>query len=909
MKISTQRKQLHVRLRQGLALVRLMFLYILACGLIALAGLLWQVTMESGAGLNRTLPRPDAPGARPPFAGVNVQLEAYPERIATSRLTTLRDAGFGWARQHFEWRSIEPEPGRFDWDVADRMIDALAGAELEPVVVLNSAPDWALAPGDLAAGNVMAPPVDFVDFARFAEAFAQRYGDRVRYYQIWDEPNIAPHWGARHINPVEYTQMLRTVVPAIRNADDDAVILTAALAPTTDRGHLAIDEVYFLQRMIATGAACFFDIVAIQPFGFGRSPSNTRHSLDALNFAHAALIRRALVDAGLGAKPIWAVRYGWNRMLNSPWGTVTPSTQAAFAQEALARAWNDWPWLATMGWAIDRPAEPPGMPAWGFALTTAANAPAPVFDALATWQTTSQPERLAAAAPIVWPAWAVLLLGAVLVGWRSVAATHLLDWRDWLARFRRAPWWVHAATWLALIVIYYLTTFPPLVALCWLAAALLCLAQPQVGLWLAVALIPFFYHHKEVQLVNAVLTAPPAHVLAFALLPAILAAWDGVEISTQRRRDRDILIPSSPNLRHPSPHFHSWELAPLFLIPMTLFAAINVWHWPAFLRGALDLVIVPLMLWLAVRVLAPAETDRKRILMALFAGGVLAALVGLVGWPHAQGADVDGIRRLVGPHFSPNHTALYLERTLFVGLAVMIVAARRWRVATLIAVLVVAAALVLTGSRGALLLGAPAGLMVLTGFAHYRRPGLRRWLRMRRDLTRTVVLGAGVLLVALIVWQQERLSNLQTMELRLELWMAAMALWRDHFWAGVGPGGFFWSYPAYLPVGAVEVDQLHPHSLWLELVTTWGVLGLAWFLLCAAALAVAMRHQCGAGAVGFWIAVGVCAGLAAGLAHAQTDTFMMLADLAAWNAVAWALATAPEEIRCTDREPCCDCHT
>ncbi len=338
-----------------------------------------------------------------------------------------------------------------------------------------------------------------------------------------------------------------------------------------------------------------------------------------------------------------------------------------------------------------------------------------------------------------------------------------------------------------------------------------------------------------------------------------------------------------------------WELAPLLLLPLSLLAAVNVWQWPAFGRGTLDLVITPLLLWLAVRKLACTENERRRVLAALVAGGVLAACIGLAGWLRGNGAEVDGIRRLVGPHFSPNHTALYLERTLLVGLALLIVAPRGWRVAATLALLIVATALLLTGSRGALLLGVPVGLAVLAGFALKRRPGLRRWLRMRRRVIGGAAAGGALLLLLAVAWQRTRLANMETLELRLDVWQAAMALWRAHFWAGVGPGGFFWSYPAYLRVGAVEVDQLHPHSVWLELVTMWGVGGLAWFTLCVIALVKALRSQSQASSAVFWVAAGACAGLAAGLAHAQTDAFLGLADLAAWNAVAWALATAPGE--------------
>ena len=77
---------------------------------------------------------------------------------------------------------------------------------------------------------------------------------------------------------------------------------------------------------------------------------------------------------------------------------------------------------------------------------------------------------------------------------------------------------------------------------------------------------------------------------------------------------------------------------------------------------------------------------------------------------------------------------------------------------------------VLTGSRGALLFGLPAGLVVMAGCAGRRRPGLWRWLRRRRSLLYLALMGGGALILALLVWQWERLSNLETVVLRLEVW-------------------------------------------------------------------------------------------------------------------------------------------
>lgn len=854
-----------------LAAFRLLLLYAALCWLLLAAG--WAArTLQVDAARSGAA----APVALP-FRGVTAELADLPAAERRARLVSLAGAGYGWLRHRIDWARLEPQPGQYDWAATDALIADIAAAGLAPLVVLDGSPAWARAPGDRApADNPLAPPADPAAFARFAAAFAVRYGDQVRFYQIWDEPNVAPHWGSRLIEPVAYARLLAAASGAIRAADRDAQIVAAALAPTVDRGHVAIDEVYFLQRMVAAGAADAFDIVAVQPFGFGHGPAQNVQAVDVLNFQRAALIRRALVDAGLAHKPVLAVRYGWNRRAPSPWGSVTAADQARYAAEALAIGWRSWPWLAGMGWAIDQPAAPLAAPVWGFALYEPDSESAPVAAALAGWSppAAARGDAVGLAAPVHElpgaPAvgWVLLAgaLAAALIGWRGGAAARLLPWRELAARFRGAPLAAPITAWAALLLAYYFVTWPPLIGLCWLGWALLALAQPRVGLGLAAALLPFYFQHKEVALVDGMLAAPPATVAVACLLPALLAAaW--------RQRARPAAV--------------DWAAAAL--LGLSLLAALGAWHWPAYWRGLATLVLTPLGLWSGVRLLARDEGSLRRLAGWLAAGGVAAALWGLFAWLQGSGVDADGVQRLVGPHFSPNHTALYLERTLFVALGLALAASRRPRLAWLGASLAVLAALLLTGSRGAWS-GLLAGLALMALLALRRRPALGRLLRWRRRAALWAGAAVGAGLLALAFWQWERLFNWQTVLLRGELWLAALALWQAHPWLGVGPGGFFWSYPAFLPPGpGIEPNQLHPHNFWLELGVTWGVLGMLWLALLLAAAWRTRRRGARYPARAYWLATGLAAGLAAGLVHGQSDAFWLLADIAGWNAVAAAL--------------------
>ncbi|HXF64067.1 MAG TPA: O-antigen ligase family protein [Caldilineaceae bacterium] len=869
-------------LRLWLAWLRLSLLLAIGYGLVLLAGFQARAHREQDQGLASPLPASAAPA--PPFLGITLYPEGLTAPGLERTLIGLAGAGFGWVRVRLGWETIEPAPGDLRWQEADRLLEAIERAGLTPVVVLDGSPAWARSPQDqLRPDAHLAPPADLNDYARFAGAVATRYGDRLRFYQLWDEPNIAPHWGARHISPVAYAQMVKAAAPTIRSVDADATILLAALAPTADRGHTAQDEVYFLNRVYAAGAAPYFDAVAIQPFGFGFTPQEPRQHLQTLNFRRAVLVRRAMLAAGDGATPIWLVRYGWNRALNSPWGSVEPHHQIRFATGALEIGYRHWPWVAAQGWAAHAPALPDSHPLAGFSLTPA------LADGFRHWAKTAtmhprQPiptsREMIAARPLATAPLTVLPAPATTIlpwGWLAAAALLWL-WRTW-ATLRLLPWrakpaWLHAAIWTALLVVYYMATWPPLIALCWVAAALLIAATPALGVGLALALLPFYFQHKEVQGVDRVWAIAPAYAALLCTLPALLIwAKQRPWIGSQRLRRRASVWP---------PATAGWMA--IGWMAVGLLGAAGVWYWPAYGQGLLALVIAPLALFTLLRWWEPARAQPSRMAGALFAGGLFLTLAGLGDWLRGGGTVADELRRLVGPTFSPNHTALYLERTLFLGLGLALARQGWQRWGMLAACGLIALALALTGSRGALLLGAPAGVAALI----LLKPSIGNQLRRLGRGPLLIGLGVGIGLALLLAWAfGPRLLNSATVHERLAIWSVTLALWRDYLLFGVGPDGFTWRFPAYLPPNSpLDPDLRHPHNLWLELAAQGGLVALVW--LAGLALLVAnwsWRNRHGLA----WPQVGLLAGLAAAVAHGQVDAFQALPDLAAWNWAALAL--------------------
>jgi len=349
-----------------------------------------QVQRVRTGGLPAEFPAPVA-DADVAALGANVSLEQYGDAELDAALGLLSDAHFVWIRQSFYWRQIETAPGHFDWSSSDRILAHLSDyRSLRLVAVLDD--------------RLATPPRDHSKFASFAREFALRYGDRIDYYQVWDNPNLADHWDGR-VNPADYADLLAQSAIAIRSVDSGARILLGGLSPTLETGPQNLNDVRYLEQLYQAGAAPYFDIVAAKPYGFDTGPDDRRVDDSVLNFSRVVLLRKVMETHGDAGKAVWASNWGWNALPDgwtgqpSIWGATNEQTQAARTVAALERARTEWPWCGALILENFQPPRTPGGdfandPRWGFALVRQDGTPRPVSQAIQAWS-----EALPAAAP------------------------------------------------------------------------------------------------------------------------------------------------------------------------------------------------------------------------------------------------------------------------------------------------------------------------------------------------------------------------------------------------------------------------------------------------------------------------------------------------------------------------------
>lgn len=313
--------------------------------------------------------------------GVNAELAQYTPAELRAQFEQMQAANLTYVRQFFNWDEVEPQSGTFDWATADTIVENIRDyPDLRLVAVLMNSPAWARD----AAVTHAAPPDEVDDFARFAEAFAERYGAVVDYYQIWDEPNLTAAWGMLDPRPSQYAGLLQTAYEAIHRADDRALVIAAALAPTTETGPDNVSDWLYLRDLYALGAGAYFDAAAAKPYGFNLPSDDRRVQADLLNFSRMAALREIMVEHGDGAKPLWASSGGWNSWADTPsiWGQVSTDQQVQYTLDALGRAEREWPWLGGMILHHWQPDAAPNDPFWGFSLLDSAGQPTPLLQAL-----------------------------------------------------------------------------------------------------------------------------------------------------------------------------------------------------------------------------------------------------------------------------------------------------------------------------------------------------------------------------------------------------------------------------------------------------------------------------------------------------------------------------------------------
>ncbi len=241
-------------------------------------------------------------------------------------------------------------------------------------------------------------------------------------------------------------------------------------------------------------------------------------------------------------------------------------------------------------------------------------------------------------------------------------------------------------------------------------------------------------------------------------------------------------------------------------------------------------IIEPALFYLLLRGVNLKDNEMWVVLDAFVLSGLGLALFGL--WQYAFIPDSlitaeGGLMRVRSIFGSPNNLALYLGRILPLLAAMLFLGkqngSRRWFYTLFLAPMAVA--VLLSFSKGALILGLPAAFVYV----------FWRWQQVNGRSTWPYVILFGVLGVVAfaIALQIPQIAGRidprsQTGFFRLNLWQASLNMVKAHPWFGVGLDNFLYAYRGRYILDAAwqEPNLNHPHNIFLDFATRLGIFGL-----------------------------------------------------------------------------------
>ena len=204
-----------------------------------------------------------------------------PERTAAQAAACAR-IGLSLLRERLAWYQVNPEPGCFDWGKYRQSAEIQRAHGLDVYSVFHDTPAWARVAADDGSGNY--PPADPRHVYEFTRRLALDLGGAVRYFELWNEPDIFFFAG----HPWDVAAIIKAGCLGLKDGDPSIGVLASsrAIGPA------------FWRSLLANGIGPYFEIWNQHCYG---QPEDL--------FDLMRENRELLVEAGL-ERPVWMTEMG-----------------------------------------------------------------------------------------------------------------------------------------------------------------------------------------------------------------------------------------------------------------------------------------------------------------------------------------------------------------------------------------------------------------------------------------------------------------------------------------------------------------------------------------------------------------------------------------------------------------------
>jgi hypothetical protein len=222
---------------------------------------------------------------------------------------------FGSARlwdTYTEWRFLQPTPTTWNWSSLDWWLNKASQHNIDLIYTFGGVPQWASTEPDntnchraltSAAIGSCAPPKSLTEWDNFVRAVVTHAAGKIKYWEIWNEPNIKAYWTG---TPEQLATMAQHAYGIIKSIDPNAVVISPSPSGYCYNNVCQVsgtsDGPTWLANFISDGGSAYTDVYAFHGY-----PGNVAEWIN--NYLDH--YQGVLASAGQGSKPLWDTEGSW----------------------------------------------------------------------------------------------------------------------------------------------------------------------------------------------------------------------------------------------------------------------------------------------------------------------------------------------------------------------------------------------------------------------------------------------------------------------------------------------------------------------------------------------------------------------------------------------------------------------
>jgi hypothetical protein len=204
------------------------------------------------------------------------------------------------------WPLIEPEKGKWNWDLLDNFVRLARENNIKLIFTLGMTPKWAAknpdAPNPYGGNTSSSPPRDLADWENFIRKVAERnetvYGGAIRYWEVWNEPdNTQPGYLFYTGTIEELVGMARTAHSILKSVNSDNMIISPGITQIGQK---------WLDQFLKSGGVKYVDIITFHYYWAWNPPSFSDFEPTITS------VKNIMEQNGCADKPLWLTETGFD---------------------------------------------------------------------------------------------------------------------------------------------------------------------------------------------------------------------------------------------------------------------------------------------------------------------------------------------------------------------------------------------------------------------------------------------------------------------------------------------------------------------------------------------------------------------------------------------------------------------